>query len=109
MPYNEQILFLNFIKFWLEISLAESLVKPGANATFILETKCSSTVHMLATDSRSLLLKGGNDLSYDQVFNELGLYNKQNGNNEETQETTPGPTGYGPQSYDTFVKKFAVN
>ena len=102
---NAQILFLNFIKCQLEISLAESVVKPGANATFLLRTKCSSSVHMLATDSRTLLLKGGNDLSYDQVFNQLGMYN-----NQIRWETTFEPiwSKQGPHYY-TFVEKFLVN
>lgn len=49
------------------MSFKEVEVKPGANYTFTVDSKCDSTVSFSAIDQRVLQLKSGNEILYNDV------------------------------------------
>ncbi|KYN22068.1 hypothetical protein ALC57_05544 [Trachymyrmex cornetzi] len=49
---------------------------PGENVNLMISAKPNSFIGLLGVDQRSLLLKSGNDISYDQVYKELQMYDK---------------------------------
>ena len=53
-------------------------MKPGDDAILKVSSRPHSTVSLLAIDQRVLLLKTGNDLSLDEVFNDFDAYNLNN-------------------------------
>ena len=91
----------------MKLSLITDTVKPGAKAILTVASKFMSTIDLLATDTRNMLLRTGNDLSFDQVFNELDVYNQNRG--DENQFFNPMVKWWGGPFYDTFVQKFLVN
>ncbi|XP_011643182.1 CD109 antigen-like [Pogonomyrmex barbatus] len=58
----------------IKITLGE--VMPGESVNLVISTKPNSFVGLLGVDQRSLLLKSGNDISYEQVYKELQSYDK---------------------------------
>ncbi|XP_063696587.1 CD109 antigen-like isoform X3 [Culicoides brevitarsis] len=64
----------NFVR--LDVSKAET--RPGDEVQITVSTKPNSFVGLLGVDQSVLLLKKGNDLSKDAVFDELSKYDSNN-------------------------------
>ncbi|KYN33932.1 hypothetical protein ALC56_11746 [Trachymyrmex septentrionalis] len=60
----------------VDIKIAPGEVMPGENVNLMISAKPNSFIGLLGIDQRSLLLKSGNDISYDQVYKELQTYDK---------------------------------
>ncbi|XP_071560506.1 thioester-containing protein 1 allele S3 isoform X2 [Temnothorax nylanderi] len=60
----------------IDLKVTPDEVEPGANVNIIISAKPNSFVGLLGIDQRSMLLKSGNDISYDQVYKELQSYDK---------------------------------
>ncbi|XP_011158223.1 CD109 antigen isoform X2 [Solenopsis invicta] len=60
----------------IDLKLTPEEVKPGDNVNLMISAKPNSFVGLLGVDQRSLLLKSGNDITYDQVYKELQSYDK---------------------------------
>ncbi|XP_077268198.1 thioester-containing protein 1 allele S3 isoform X2 [Temnothorax americanus] len=60
----------------IDLKVTPDEVAPGANVNIIVSAKPNSFVGLLGIDQRSILLKSGNDISYDQVYKELQSYDK---------------------------------
>jgi len=56
------------------VSASESETKPGANVDVRVSTKPGAYVGVLALDQSILLLKTGNDITHQDVMNELDMY-----------------------------------
>ncbi|XP_017876968.1 CD109 antigen-like isoform X2 [Ceratina calcarata] len=59
---------------FVDIKLTPEEVAPGENVNLLITSKPNSYVGLLGVDQRSILLKSGNDISYEQVYNELKSY-----------------------------------
>ncbi|KAG6796738.1 antigen [Apis mellifera caucasica] len=59
---------------FVDIKMAPKEVAPGENVNLIITSKPNSYIGLLGVDQRSLLLKSGNDISYEQVYKELKSY-----------------------------------
>ncbi|XP_011051552.1 PREDICTED: CD109 antigen-like isoform X2 [Acromyrmex echinatior] len=60
----------------VDIKITPGEVMPGENVNLMISAKPNSFIGLLGIDQRSLLLKSGNDISYDQVYKELQTYDK---------------------------------
>jgi CD109 antigen len=60
----------------IDLKITSDEVAPGASVNLMISAKPNSFVGLLGVDQRSLLLKSGNDISYDQVYKELQSYDK---------------------------------
>ncbi|KYN03797.1 hypothetical protein ALC62_05309 [Cyphomyrmex costatus] len=60
----------------VDIKITPGEVMPGENVNLMISAKPNSFIGLLGVDQRSLLLKSGNDISYDQVYKELQTYDK---------------------------------
>ncbi|XP_071630308.1 thioester-containing protein 1 allele S3-like isoform X2 [Temnothorax longispinosus] len=60
----------------IDLKVTPDEVAPGANVNIMVSAKPNSFVGLLGIDQRSILLKSGNDISYDQVYKELQSYDK---------------------------------
>ncbi|XP_012527299.1 CD109 antigen isoform X2 [Monomorium pharaonis] len=65
-----------FLQNNVDLKLTPEEVKPGDKVNLMISAKPNSFVGLLGVDQRSLLLKSGNDISYDQVHKELQSYDK---------------------------------
>ncbi|XP_076245134.1 thioester-containing protein 1 allele R1 isoform X2 [Calliopsis andreniformis] len=59
---------------FVDIKIAPEEVAPGENVNLVITSKPNSFVGLLGVDQRSILLKSGNDISYEQVYKELKSY-----------------------------------
>ncbi|XP_043259825.1 CD109 antigen-like isoform X1 [Colletes gigas] len=59
---------------FVDIEVAPEEVEPGEKVNLIITTKPNSYVGLLGVDQRSILLKSGNDISFEQVYKELKSY-----------------------------------
>ncbi|XP_076182301.1 CD109 antigen isoform X1 [Ptiloglossa arizonensis] len=59
---------------FVDIKVAPEEVAPGENVNLVITSKPNSYVGLLGVDQRSILLKSGNDISYEQVYKELKSY-----------------------------------
>ncbi|XP_076663404.1 CD109 antigen isoform X3 [Andrena cerasifolii] len=59
---------------FVDIKVAPEEVGPGENVNLVITSKPNSYVGLLGVDQRSILLKSGNDISYEQVYKELKSY-----------------------------------
>ncbi|XP_006620960.1 CD109 antigen-like isoform X1 [Apis dorsata] len=59
---------------FVDIKMAPEEIAPGENVNLIITSKPNSYIGLLGVDQRSLLLKSGNDISYEQVYKELKSY-----------------------------------
>ncbi|XP_014214992.1 CD109 antigen-like isoform X2 [Copidosoma floridanum] len=59
---------------FVDIKTVPGEVEPGDNVDLTITAKPNSYVGILGVDQRSLLLKSGNDITYDQVRRELMSY-----------------------------------
>ncbi|XP_054003817.1 CD109 antigen-like isoform X1 [Hylaeus anthracinus] len=59
---------------FVDIKVAPEEVGPGENVNLLITSKPNSYVGLLGVDQRSILLKSGNDISYEQVYKELKSY-----------------------------------
>ncbi|KAK9304587.1 hypothetical protein QLX08_004027 [Tetragonisca angustula] len=59
---------------FVDIKMTSEEVVPGDNVNFVITSKPNSYVGLLGIDQRSILLKSGNDISYEQVYKELKSY-----------------------------------
>lgn len=59
---------------FVDIKVAPEEVAPGENVNLLITSKPNSYVGLLGIDQRSILLKSGNDISYEQVYKELKSY-----------------------------------
>ncbi|XP_018316790.1 CD109 antigen isoform X1 [Mycetomoellerius zeteki] len=60
----------------VDIKITPGEVMPGENVNLMISAKPNSFIGLLGVDQRSLLLKSGNDISYDQIYKELQTYDK---------------------------------
>ncbi|KAL0108702.1 hypothetical protein PUN28_014092 [Cardiocondyla obscurior] len=60
----------------VDLKVTPDEVAPGASVNLMISAKPNSFIGLLGVDQRSILLKSGNDLSYDQVYKELQSYDK---------------------------------
>ncbi|TGZ53482.1 Uncharacterized protein DBV15_09937, partial [Temnothorax longispinosus] len=67
---------LKYISYEIDLKVTPDEVAPGANVNIMVSAKPNSFVGLLGIDQRSILLKSGNDISYDQVYKELQSYDK---------------------------------
>ncbi|GAB0100916.1 Alpha-macroglobulin, receptor-binding [Sergentomyia squamirostris] len=65
--------FQNFVK----LELDKNQAKPGEDLSITVNTKPNSFVGLLGVDQSVLLLKSGNDLSKDDIFNDLKSYQEE--------------------------------
>ncbi|XP_050479205.1 thioester-containing protein 1 allele R1-like isoform X2 [Bombus huntii] len=65
---------------FVDIKMASEEVAPGDDINLVITSKPNSYVGLLGVDQRSILLKSGNDISYEQVYKELKSYD----NNHES-------------------------
>ncbi|XP_017758263.1 PREDICTED: CD109 antigen-like isoform X2 [Eufriesea mexicana] len=63
---------------FVDIKMAPEEVAPGENVNLVITSKPNSYVGLLGVDQRSILLKSGNDISYEQVYKELKSYDNVN-------------------------------
>nr|XP_034179672.1 CD109 antigen-like isoform X1 [Osmia lignaria]XP_034179683.1 CD109 antigen-like isoform X1 [Osmia lignaria]XP_034179692.1 CD109 antigen-like isoform X1 [Osmia lignaria]XP_034179702.1 CD109 antigen-like isoform X1 [Osmia lignaria]XP_034179708.1 CD109 antigen-like isoform X1 [Osmia lignaria] len=59
---------------FVDIKVAPEEVAPGENVNLIITSKPNSYIGLLGVDQRSILLKSGNDISYEQIYRELKSY-----------------------------------
>lgn len=59
----------------MNLSIAPKTCKPGENVSLTVISTVQSTVSLLAIDQRVLLLKSGNDLSLNQIYDDFSQYN----------------------------------
>ncbi|XP_035739692.1 CD109 antigen-like isoform X1 [Vespa mandarinia] len=59
---------------FVDIKVMPEEVEPGKDVTLTISSKPNSYLGILGVDQRSLLLKSGNDISYEQVEKELKSY-----------------------------------
>ncbi|XP_012136997.1 thioester-containing protein 1 allele R1 isoform X2 [Megachile rotundata] len=59
---------------FVDVKVAPEEVAPGENVNLIITSKPNSYIGLLGVDQRSILLKSGNDISYEQVYKELKSY-----------------------------------
>ncbi|XP_046828737.1 CD109 antigen-like isoform X3 [Vespa crabro] len=59
---------------FVDIKVMPEEVEPGKDVTLTISSKPNSYLGILGVDQRSLLLKSGNDISYEQVVKELKSY-----------------------------------
>ncbi|KAG7209379.1 hypothetical protein KM043_015478 [Ampulex compressa] len=59
---------------FVDIKVTSAEVEPGKNVNLLITSKPKSYVALLGVDQRSILLKSGNDISYEQVEKELKSY-----------------------------------
>ncbi|CAK9821472.1 CD109 antigen [Anthophora retusa] len=59
---------------FVDIKIVPEEVAPGENVNLFVTSKPNSYVGLLGIDQRSILLKSGNDISYEQVYKELKSY-----------------------------------
>ncbi|XP_076755633.1 thioester-containing protein 1 allele R1 isoform X2 [Xylocopa sonorina] len=62
------------LKNFVDIKIAPEEVGPGENVNLVITSNPNSYVGLLGVDQRSILLKSGNDISYEQVYKELKSY-----------------------------------
>ncbi|XP_011686942.1 PREDICTED: CD109 antigen-like isoform X7 [Wasmannia auropunctata] len=60
----------------VDLKMTPGEVMPGESVNLVISAKPNSFVGLLGVDQRSLLLKSGNDISYDQIYKELQSYDK---------------------------------
>ncbi|XP_011863302.1 PREDICTED: CD109 antigen-like isoform X2 [Vollenhovia emeryi] len=60
----------------VDLKVTPEGVMPGASVNLMISAKPNSFIGLLGVDQRSLLLKSGNDITYDQVYKELQSYDK---------------------------------
>ncbi|XP_046483767.1 CD109 antigen isoform X3 [Neodiprion pinetum] len=82
---------------------------PGANVDLVISSKPNSYIALLGVDQSSILLKSGNDISHDQILNELKSYDMNN----EFSSVFPawGSSSWSPGSstaFDVFNESGAV-
>ncbi|XP_011135984.1 CD109 antigen isoform X2 [Harpegnathos saltator] len=61
---------------FVDLKVTSGEAKPGDEVHITVSAKPDSYVGLLAVDQRSILLKSGNDLSHDQVYQELQSYDR---------------------------------
>ncbi|XP_067205128.1 thioester-containing protein 1 allele R1-like isoform X2 [Linepithema humile] len=61
---------------FVDLKLTPDEVQPAQNVNIMISAKPNSYIGLLGVDQRSLLLKSGNDISYDQVYKELQSYDR---------------------------------
>ncbi|XP_053692791.1 thioester-containing protein 1 allele R1-like isoform X3 [Sabethes cyaneus] len=66
--------FGNDLQNFLKVSLSQSESKPGEQVNITISTNPDSYVGLLGVDQSVLLLKSGNDITKDKVFDELKMY-----------------------------------
>lgn len=59
----------------MSLEISPSTCLPGGTASLTISSTLKSTVSLLAIDQRVLLLKSGNDVSQNEIFDELDKYN----------------------------------
>jgi hypothetical protein len=59
----------------LNLGISPTTCKPGDNVQLTIATTVNSTVSLLAIDQRVLLLKTGNDLSLNEIYDNFDQYN----------------------------------
>uniref|UniRef100_A0A6B2E4V8 CD109 antigen n=1 Tax=Phlebotomus kandelakii TaxID=1109342 RepID=A0A6B2E4V8_9DIPT len=69
-PIKFRSSFQNFVK----LELDKTQAGPGDDISLVVNTKPNSFVGLLGVDQSVLLLKSGNDLSKDDIFNDLRSY-----------------------------------
>ncbi|XP_055599428.1 thioester-containing protein 1 allele R1-like isoform X11 [Uranotaenia lowii] len=69
--------FGNDLQNYLKVTLSKSQAKPAEDVDITIDTNSDSYVGLLGVDQSVLLLKSGNDLTSDKVFNELKMYEER--------------------------------
>ncbi|XP_059619137.1 CD109 antigen-like isoform X4 [Phlebotomus argentipes] len=72
-PIKFRSSFQNFVK----LEMDKTQAGPGDDLTLTVNTKPNSFVGLLGVDQSVLLLKSGNDLSKDAIFNDLRSYQEE--------------------------------
>ncbi|XP_011255612.1 CD109 antigen isoform X2 [Camponotus floridanus] len=61
---------------FIDLKVTPGEVMPGESVNLVISAKPNSFIGLLGVDQRSLLLKSGNDISYEQVYKELQSYDR---------------------------------
>ncbi|XP_072743357.1 thioester-containing protein 1 allele R1 isoform X2 [Anoplolepis gracilipes] len=61
---------------FVDLKVTPGEVMPGESVNLVITSKPNSFIGLLGVDQRSLLLKSGNDISYEQVYKELQSYDR---------------------------------
>lgn len=96
----------NFLNFQVNLAVSPTTCKPGENVSVSITSTIFSTVSLLAIDQRVLLLKTGNDLSNNEVFDSLNMYNSFWNNEEIFIDFRPH---FRPFWFDTYEMRFEVS
>ncbi|XP_046746805.1 CD109 antigen-like isoform X2 [Diprion similis] len=94
---------------FVDIKTMPNETSPGGNVDLVISSKPNSYIALLGVDQSSILLKSGNDISHDQILNELKSYDMNN----EFSSVFPawGSSSWSPGSssaFDVFDKSGAV-
>lgn len=68
-------IFLKVDNLQLNLEISPTTCKPGETVQLSVQSTIQSTVSLLAIDQRVLLLKSGNDLSLNEIYENLDQYN----------------------------------
>ncbi|KAJ8680026.1 hypothetical protein QAD02_015813 [Eretmocerus hayati] len=90
---------------FVDIRTQTDEVRPGGDVDLTISAKPNSYVGILGVDQRSLLLKSGNDISYDQVKKELMSYDMKDGSYYSDDEFTPSWIRPGSASTEEVFRK----
>ncbi|KAL6449226.1 hypothetical protein ACFW04_000704 [Cataglyphis niger] len=61
---------------FIDLKVTPGEVMPGESVNLMISAKPNSFIGLLGVDQRSILLKSGNDISYEQVYKELQSYDR---------------------------------
>ncbi|CAL1684749.1 unnamed protein product [Lasius platythorax] len=61
---------------FIDLKITPGEVMPGESVNLVISAKPNSFIGLLGIDQRSILLKSGNDISYEQVYKELQSYDR---------------------------------
>ncbi|KAM0733061.1 CD109 antigen [Formica fusca] len=61
---------------FIDLKVTPGEVMPGESVNLMISAKPNSFIGLLGVDQKSILLKSGNDISYEQVYKELQSYDR---------------------------------
>lgn len=99
---------IEIVNFQVNLSLSNKTCKPGENITLSIASTLDSTISLLAIDQRVLLLKTGNDLSSDEIFDDFESYNLNYFGGDILIDRAMSPIRRPWFWYPTYEQKFEV-